>query len=103
MRKDKDFDFGSWFDEEVKELENDPEYIAHGIRVKLAAQVVRKLKEEGLRQKDLAERLGKSKEWISRFMDESTNFSVQNLVEVAVALGMELDISFKEAGKLPDK
>lgn len=99
MAKNENFDFKSWFDEEVKELEHDPEYIAYGLMTELAAQVARKLEKEGLKQKDLAERMGKSPGWISRFMNDPTNFSIKKLVEIAVALGMELDVRFKETGK----
>lgn len=95
------FDFRGWFDKEVDQLENDPEYIAYGLMVKLAAQVKRKLEKEDLRQKDLAERLDKSQGWISRFMNDPTNFSIKKLVEIAVALGMELDIGFKETKEMP--
>jgi transcriptional regulator with XRE-family HTH domain len=49
-----------------------------------------------LNQKELAERLGKSEGWISRFMNDPTNFSVKKLVEISLALGMKLDIRFKE-------
>lgn len=102
MVNKNEFNFKGWFDEEVDQLEKDPEYIAYGLMVDLAAQVAKKLKTEGLKQKDLAERLGKSEGWISRFMNDPTNFSIKKLVEIAVALGMELDVSFKETGAEPE-
>ena len=60
MVNKNEFNFKGWFDEEVDQLEKDPEYIAYGLMVDLAAQVAKKLESEGLKQKDLAERLGKS-------------------------------------------
>lgn len=102
MVKKNEFNFKGWFDEEVDQLEKDPEYIAYGLMVDLAAQVAKKLQAEGLKQKDLAERLGKSQGWISRFMNDPTNFSIKKLVEIAVALSMELDVSFKETGAMPE-
>lgn len=96
-----EFDFKGWFDKEVEQYENDPEYIAYGLMVDLAAQVAKKLKKEGLKQKDLAERLDKSEGWISRFLNDPTNYSVKKLVEIAVVLGMELNISFKETNMMP--
>ena len=95
---DNPFDFEVWFDEEVDQLQNDPEYIAYGLMTKLAAEVARKLEKEDLKQKDLAERLDKSPGWISRFMNDPTNFSIKKLVEIAVALDMELEVRFKESG-----
>jgi transcriptional regulator with XRE-family HTH domain len=99
MSKNKD-DLKNWFDREVAQLENDSEYIAYGLMTDLAAQVAHKLEKEGLRQKDLAEQLDKSQGWISRFMNDPTNFSVKKLVEIAVALDMKLDISFKEMDEM---
>ncbi len=96
-----EFNFKGWFDKEIDQLEKDPEYIAYGLMVDLAAQVAKKLAADGLKQKDLAERLGKTPGWISRFMNDPTNFSIKKLVEIAVVLGMELDISFKESDALP--
>jgi transcriptional regulator with XRE-family HTH domain len=91
-----DFDLKGWFDKEVKELESDPEYIANGLMIELAAQVKRKLDKEGLKQTHLAKKLDKSDGWISRFMNDPTNFSIKKLTEIAVALDMELSVSFKE-------
>lgn len=96
-----EFNFKSWFDKEVEQYEDDPEFIAYGLMIDLAAQVAKKLEKEGLRQKDLAERLDKSEGWISRFLNDPTNYSVKKLVEIAVALGMELNISFKETKGMP--
>lgn len=96
MSQYNDFDFKDWFDQEVKELEKDPEYIANGLMIEMAAQVSKKLQDEGLKQKDLAEKLGKSEGWISRFMNAPTNFSVKKLVEIGVALGMNLEVKFKD-------
>lgn len=100
MSKNKS-DLKGWFDKEIEQLEDDPEYIAYGLMIELASQVKRKLKRGGLRQKDLAKRLDKSEGWISRFMNDPTNFSIKKLVEIAVALGMELDVNFKEVSKMP--
>lgn len=85
-----------WFNEQVDELKDDPEYISYGLMVDLAGQIAKKLKKEGLKQKDLAARLGKTEGWISRFMNDPTNFSVKKLVEIATALDMELEISFRD-------
>jgi len=92
-----DFDFKKWFDEEVKSLEQDAEYISYGLMIDLAAQIASKLDKEGLKQKDLAERLGKSPGWISRIINSPTNFSVKKLVELGSVLGLQLEIKFKES------
>ena len=56
------------------ELKQDPEIIAQGIMLDLAMQISKKLEEEGLSQKDLAQRMGVSEGWISRFMNAPINW-----------------------------
>lgn len=102
MSQSNEFDFKGWFDQEVKELEQDPEYIANGLMIELAAQVAKKLQKEGLKQKDLADRLDKSPGWISRFMNDPTNFSIKKLVEIGVALDMRLEVKFKDPITIPN-
>lgn len=102
MNQSNEFDFKGWFDQEVKELEQDPEYIANGLMIELAAQVAQKLQREGLKQKDLADKLDKSQGWISRFMNDPTNFSIKKLVEIGVALGMNLEVKFKDPITIPN-
>ena len=45
------------------------------------------LKHKGLRQKDLAERLGKNESEISKWMRGSHNFTIDTLVSIENALG----------------
>lgn len=94
---ENNFDFKKWFDKEVESLEQDAEYISYGLMIDLASQIASKLDKEGLKQKDLADRLGKSPGWISRIINNPTNFSVKKLVELGAALGLELEINFKES------
>jgi transcriptional regulator with XRE-family HTH domain len=97
MKINDDFNLKDWFDKEVDQLRDDPEFIANKLMVHLASQVAVKLEKEGLKQKDLANKLNKSESWISRFMNDPTNFSVKKLVEIAVVLGMKLEINFSDS------
>lgn len=45
------------------------------------------LQEKGLKQKDLAERLGKSEAEISKWMRGTHNFTIDTLVSIEAALG----------------
>ena len=65
----------------------------------VASEVVRVRCEEGLTQRELAERIGTSVSAISRI--ESLNYgkvSISTLVKIADALNLELEIRFKKAG-----
>ena len=46
--------------------------------------------EKGIKSKDLAERLGKTKQYISNVVNETTNVSMQMLSEIADALEVPL-------------
>lgn len=91
----QEFDFKKWYESEKDELSQDPEFIAQGIMMDLSIQIADYLKQHNLKQKDLADRLGKSQGWVSRFLNGPTNFSVLKLTEMAVALGLKLNVSFE--------
>lgn len=46
--------------------------------------------EKGLRSKDLADRLGKSKQYISNVINETGNVSITMLSDIAKALNVEI-------------
>lgn len=50
--------------------------------------------EKGIKSKDLAERLGKTKQYISNVVNETTNVSMQMLSEIAGALEVPLWMLF---------
>ena len=60
-------------------------------RVALSFQIVDRIHEilisKGLKQKDLAERLGKSESEISKWMRGTHNFTIDTLVSIEDALG----------------
>ncbi len=52
------------------------------------------MEKKGIKRKDLAERLGVSKSWISRFLNAPPNMSLEKLIEIGMAPDLELSISF---------
>lgn len=59
------------------------------------------LEQKGLKQKDLAERLGKSEAEISKWMRGTHNFTIDTLVSIEAALGATI-IQVCHTKKYPD-
>ncbi|MDP2637986.1 MAG: helix-turn-helix transcriptional regulator [Candidatus Levybacteria bacterium] len=80
-----------------KELLKDPEvkkgYDALEVEFSIIGQVIRKRLDEGLTQKQLAEKIGTKQSAIARLESGNTNPSVAFLEKVSKALGSKLQIS----------
>jgi transcriptional regulator with XRE-family HTH domain len=68
-----------------------------------ATQIERLLTDAGLEDQDLAQRLGKSKSWVSKILSGAQNLTLGTLAEVGVALGVrwELEPSSMHRAGLP--
>ena len=77
-------------------LEVRPSYddlaIDHALDV--SASVYRRLKELGMTQNDLAEKLGVDKSWVSRIMHGYPGMSLKTLAKLELALDMDLSSGF---------
>ncbi|MDP2585680.1 MAG: helix-turn-helix transcriptional regulator [Candidatus Curtissbacteria bacterium] len=85
------------FDDILKKALKDPEfkkeYDALEVEFSIIEQVIRRRLQEGLTQKQLAERVGTKQSAIARLEGGSTNPSVAFLQKVSKALGSKLQIS----------
>jgi len=77
----------------VKDFENDPEFVAGYLKDCLVRDVLMAMKEEGMNRHQLAERLGKSRQYVSRILNETANFTLQSVAELACALGRKVEVS----------
>lgn len=57
------------------------------------------MEDQGVSKAELAQRLGKSKARISQLLGGSTNMTIGTLADIAFALGLTLDKTFKEYSK----
>ena len=84
-----------WFGDQLTQANNNPEAVAYGIMLRIAGEISLALRNKQWKQKDLAAKLGVTEAWISRLLNAPTNMSILKIVEVAMALGLEIDIALK--------
>lgn len=73
-------------------LQRDPAFLADYLKGLFVEDVLRALEEDGLTQSDLAVRMGKSRQYISKILnqDRRVNFTLDTLAEFSTALGRPL-------------
>ncbi|OPZ08232.1 MAG: helix-turn-helix protein [candidate division BRC1 bacterium ADurb.BinA292] len=80
----------------LPDLEHDWEFALFGIRYEVIDQVQRALEAEGLSQAELARRMGVSRAYVSKILNEQANFQMETIAKLAVALNREIHIRFHE-------
>lgn len=70
------------------------EYDNLGVIYDIKRQIIKLREEQGISQKELAEKIGTKQSAISRLENDDYNPSVEFLDKVAVALGKKLNIRF---------
>src|SRR5262245_39673026 len=68
------------------------------LRADIQYQILKALKDEGLSQSDLAKRLGCSPAWISQFLDDDANLTLESISKVFLALGKQLVVATEPYG-----
>ncbi len=76
----------------AKDFENDTEFVAGYLKACLVRDILMAMKEEGINRQQLAERLGKSRQYVSRILNETANFTLQSIAELACALGRKVHV-----------
>lgn len=79
-----------------KDLQNDPQYQLlvrqHRATLDVAAQIEAQMRAQGVKKSGLAERLDKTRAWISKLLHGGQNLTVFTIVEVANALNSDVGI-----------
>lgn len=68
-------------------------------KVELSEQVFQAMQDKGITEAELARRLGTSRAYVNKVLQGSTNFTIESLVKIGVALNCELKLEFTEARK----
>lgn len=76
------------------------EYESATLRFTVAAQVQNYLDNAGLQAKDLAQRIHKSKAWVSKLLSGRQNATLNTLAEIALALGARWQIDLEPAERV---
>lgn len=82
------------------EILNSPEYWFEEAQNELYRQVILFMEKEKLNQKQLAEKLGVSKGYISQILKGEFNYTLKKLIELSMAVGRVPVIEFKDINEL---
>jgi transcriptional regulator with XRE-family HTH domain len=74
------------------DLDNDPEFIADFLKAQFVEDVYKAMDETGINKNKLAEKLGKSRQYVGRVLNETANFTIETMAEISCALGKKIVI-----------
>jgi transcriptional regulator with XRE-family HTH domain len=72
------------------DLELDPEFVAGYLKAQFVEDIYKAMEEQHLNRSQLAEKLGKTRQYVGRVLNENANFTLETLAEIACALGMHV-------------
>ena len=89
--------------EDIKKLDPidwdaDPEFMADCLKGGIVEEILDAMREEDLTKSGLAAKLGKSRQYITRVLNETANLTINSLAEMACALNRKIEILFVEKG-----
>ncbi|MBI2422802.1 MAG: helix-turn-helix transcriptional regulator [Candidatus Hydrogenedentes bacterium] len=81
------------------DYELDPEFVAAYLKTQFVEDIYGAMADRGIRSKsELAEHLGKSRQYVGRVLNETANFTLESLAEIACALGMRITLRMHKPG-----
>lgn len=73
-------------------LDADPRFVAEFLKARFVEDILRAMERTGLNKNTLATRLGKSRQYVGRVLNERANFTIETMAEIACALGLRLSV-----------
>ena len=84
-----------WFERELRQVEDDPEYRTELLLIELNDQICAQMERTGMSRADLARKLGVSRAAVTRMLNGSPNMTLKKLVTVALALGVQVSVELR--------
>jgi transcriptional regulator with XRE-family HTH domain len=82
-----------------REIEQSDVYHIEGVKVEIAEQIYLAMKHQSVSNAELARRLGKSRAYVTKLLQGSTNFTLESLTKIARALDCQIDFQFSPRHK----
>lgn len=79
---------------DTREWENDPEYQTEFLILEINEQICEWMEKQNISRAELANRLGKSRAYITRMLNGSHNLTIGTMMKVAMALGAKPKVQF---------
>lgn len=80
------------FEAQLRRDLQDPDYLQEWLILCFSEQILAVLAEEGLSRTDLAERLGVSRQYVTKLINRTPNLTLHSLAEIAAALGRQVTV-----------
>ena len=76
-------------------LDTDPVFIADGLKIRFVHNILSAMRKAGITKSELARKLGKSRQYVGRVLDEEEgeNFTLETMAAFACAVGLRLEIA----------
>lgn len=84
--------------ERVRSIENTPKFLLEAVKLAFAEELCRLLKEKNLSHRQLAERLGTSRAYVTRILRTDYNLTAETMVKVASALDARVELALVPKG-----
>ena len=91
-----------YLDETLSKVARDPEFIAEGLALTLAEDILRVMKDNEVSKSELARRMGVSRAYVSRMLDAPPNLTLLTISKVALALELEPNLRLLRTAKSPE-
>lgn len=78
-------------DSEPLDLEHDSDFIYEEIRIAYIELFLHEMKKKGITQTDLAQKLGKTQQFVSRVLANTGNITLQTIAAFCAAIGIPSD------------
>jgi DNA-binding Xre family transcriptional regulator len=88
----------NWYDELCRRVGETADYLYEGIHIDVVESIAGAMYEKGWKNKDLANRIGASPQFIKDFLGGG-DITIRDLLDICVALEKELVIEIKTEGK----
>ena len=76
-------------------LEKDPEFLQDYMKASIVEDIYQAMEEERISKSQLAERLGKSRQYVGRVLNETANFTLKSIARIAAALERDVVLRLK--------
>ena len=76
-------------------LERDPEFLLEYMKAALVEDIYRAMESEGMNKSQLAKRMGKSRQYVGRVLNETANFTLETVARIAAALEKDVVLRLK--------
>ena len=82
-------------------LREDPEFLADYSKGLIVEDILRAMESAGLNRNTLAARIGKSRQYVGKILDEDhrANFTIETLAELSAALGVQFHVRMLPANE----